>query len=306
MAEENTTEEVKTETTAETTSTETTQTTETKQAAETTAETTETTETTEQADWRKLLAGEDAEAIKQLERFNDPQSLLKSYNEAQKTIRESGRVKIPGKDATPEEISAWNKARGVPDKPADYKITAKPAEGYEVTADDKAALALLTEKLHQNGADPAVVNAAHEVYYAMAEEASNRFLERSAEIHVETQEALKKQWIGHRYQENMNWANAAVSQFGLEKIMEIPVMGGGYLGDNQDFIKAMASIGRLNAEDPYFLKAAGSPGSIDPDARLKELQGLYRTNQKEYNSPKVQAEIASILAAQERRESRTN
>jgi hypothetical protein len=68
--------------------------------------------------------GEDASNLDWLKgtKVKDLDSLVKIARDNQKALRESGRVKIPGADAKPEEIAAFREAMGVPDK----------AEGYEI------------------------------------------------------------------------------------------------------------------------------------------------------------------------------
>src|SRR5436305_1568001 len=48
--------------------------------------------------------------------FKDLDTLVKSYREAETTIRAGNKVKLPGADAKPEEISAFRTAIGVPEK----------------------------------------------------------------------------------------------------------------------------------------------------------------------------------------------
>jgi hypothetical protein len=63
----------------------------------------------------------------------DLDGLAKVARDNQKALRESGRIKVPGEGATPEEISAFNKAIGVPDAPTDYTFTApKDADGNDL------------------------------------------------------------------------------------------------------------------------------------------------------------------------------
>lgn len=60
--------------------------------------------------------------------------------------KSEGAVKIPGENATPEEITAFRKALGVPDKPDDYKIEkGTPPEGM---AYDDALEAKFKETAH--------------------------------------------------------------------------------------------------------------------------------------------------------------
>ncbi|MBN8848159.1 MULTISPECIES: hypothetical protein [unclassified Sphingomonas] len=54
----------------------------------------------------------------------DLDGLVKVARDNQRALRESGRVKLPGEDAKPEEIAAYRAAIGVPEKPDGYEIAA--------------------------------------------------------------------------------------------------------------------------------------------------------------------------------------
>jgi hypothetical protein len=63
------------------------------------------------ADWRRVLAGDDTDALKALERYATPGDYHKSFTEAQKTIRakQEGMIKLPG------ENGHRRGARGLPE-----------------------------------------------------------------------------------------------------------------------------------------------------------------------------------------------
>lgn len=62
--------------------------------------------------------------------FKSLDDVAKSYREAEHAIRNGGKLTVPGENAKPEEIAAFHKAIGVPDKP----------EGYEVKVPEGQAL----------------------------------------------------------------------------------------------------------------------------------------------------------------------
>lgn len=59
--------------------------------------------------------------------------VVKSYREAERAVRDGGRVKVPGEGASPEEVAAYHKAIGVPEKPDGYATPEiKDADGNPV------------------------------------------------------------------------------------------------------------------------------------------------------------------------------
>ena len=81
---------------------------------------------------------------KTLRDFKDPASLAQSYLELKKW--QSGAIKIPGKDAKPEEIAAYHEKIGRPKAPSDYVL--KPPEGSTV---DEKRLANASVVFHRLG-----------------------------------------------------------------------------------------------------------------------------------------------------------
>jgi hypothetical protein len=90
-------------------------------------------------DWIKALGVKDLDGLAKIARDN------------QKALRESGRVKIPGADAKPEEIAEYHKAIGVPDDPKGYEFTApKDADGNDIAL-DQGLLGRIAESAHKAG-----------------------------------------------------------------------------------------------------------------------------------------------------------
>lgn len=106
-------------------------------------------------DWYSQVSGdpgEDGEASLRdwlkASGVKDVGGLAKIARDNMKAAR-AGGIKVPGENATAEEISAYNKAIGVPDAPEGYKMpTVKDADGkeLELSADKLSAIAASAHK----------------------------------------------------------------------------------------------------------------------------------------------------------------
>lgn len=268
-------------------------------------------------DWRKQVAGDDEKRMKALERYPDLASYDKAFRDTQTALRDSGRVKVPGKDATPEEIAEFGKTLGVPDSPDKYEITVQPPEGLEVGEADQAVLKGAIAKLHAKGgfaATPEVANMAHEVYYEMMEEQASQ-MAAAAELGKQaTQKNLKTDW-GSEFKINMAYASNAITSYfnadSAEEVLQIPLADGSRLGDNEQFVRAMANAGRATSEDPAFLQTL-TGGDMSGDALDAEIAKVkaWRTSgdkadQKRYQeASQPGGKLQQLLARKERVSSR--
>lgn len=68
--------------------------------------------------------------------FKTLDDVVKAYRGAERSIHDSGRVKVPGEGASAEDIATFNKAIGVPDDAKGYVITApKDDAGNDIPLD---------------------------------------------------------------------------------------------------------------------------------------------------------------------------
>ena len=263
-------------------------------------------------DWRGAIAGENKKLAKRLERFTDLGQFGKSYFEADAKLNDGKRVVIPGADATDEDRAAWAKQRGIPESPDKYEIKVKPPEGLELSEGEQDRLKAITSRLWKAGglsADPEVVNLAHEIYYQERMEAESQMMAQATIQKEETEAYLKKIWPGQDLKRNIAFADQAISHYFKEDfaaIKDLQFADGTRLGDNLQFIQAMARIGRDTMEDPVFLEAGrnGADPGKSLDKELESIMSLRATNRGKYNSPETQKRLAEIYAAKARHEER--
>lgn len=269
-------------------------------------------------DAKKLLAGEDPAAQALLGKYTDPQQATKAWLSLQGKLSEGGRVKIPGEGATPEELSEYAKAIGLPESVDKYEITAKPADGYEVTDGDKTAVASITKDLHElvaKGAKPAeLINFATQRYYDMAAQAIVDSEERAAQAAVEGEEENRKLW-GDKYDTNIGFAIAGAKKFfpgtdqEFDALMGAKLDTGHALFDHPLIQRIFAQVGMEHAEDPFFLAAKNKNTGFDPAKRIDEIKAMRNgtsEQRKQYAElSKPGGELAKLIEGLEKQKNRS-
>lgn len=268
-------------------------------------------------DWRVQMAGEDQDALKFLEKYADPQQAMKAWRSLQTKLSEGGKVKVPGEGATPEEIAEYVKAIGVPEKVDGYQITAKPADGYEVSESDKAFLGGTTEKLHEllaKGAKPGdIVNFLHQTYYDAAAQSVIDAENAAADLAYEGEQANRKLWK-EKYEENIQWAIAGAKQYfpgseaEFEETMGLRMADGRALFDHPMIQRIFAQVGREHAEDPFFLAQKDGGKGFDPEKRITEIHAMRNgtaDQRREYQKLSAPGgELEKLMAVRERKSGR--
>jgi hypothetical protein len=191
-------------------------------------------------------------------------------------------VKLPGKDAKPEEIEKYRNAVGA-GKDAEAYLKAFPVqEGVQPSDVDKALQAKTAEVLLKHNVP---VVAASELGAAVAELAQSIHAEekRVADKHYEDAKAsLRMEW-GADYDANLNLANRAIRAFGGQELVDfMSSIGpeGRAIGDTPEVVKAFGKIGRSMGEGS-FIGAVGSDEVKSLDQQIEEFYAKYPPNSQE-------------------------
>jgi hypothetical protein len=250
-------------------------------------------------DWRARVAGDDKEYLKRLERFQDPAALAKSYRELERRLS-SGELR-PGlkPDATPEEVSAWRKANGIPESVNDYKVSLP--DGVVLGEAEKPLVDSFKEAALTSNMTPDQVNKAMAWFFDMSQKRDAEQYQADQQAYVQTMEALRRDW-GHEYTPRVNALRAFLTKtYGAELGNQIGMArlpDGRILGNVPEYLNATSQL--RHELDPY---ATVMPsGTLDPakagEDRIKEIEGIMRTDpQKYWKTPDLQNELAALYDA---------
>jgi len=250
--------------------------------------------------------------LRRLQRITDPASVYGVFREAEGKLTSGGLIKIPGKDAKPEEIAEYHKAMGVPEKPEDYFKDIKLDNGAVIGEADKPLVDGFAQAVHKSGATPAFVNAALNWYYGQQEQQAAAMDEADDTFRRESERALKDEF-GPTFKRK---TNAIASVFATapggtdvanEKGLYARLMGGRtadgkLIGNDPDMVRFL--VGLAHEINPVATVVEDGVGSKGAETRLAELKALRKTNSKAYWSEPIQREEAELIAALEKEKSR--
>lgn len=222
--------------------------------------------------WTERLPDTLKPAAADFQKYPDIRTFMEgAWNAKQLVGKKSEGVRIPGPDAKPEEIAAFNKALGIPDKPDGYELK-KPEKLPEGTQWDEGRLGKLKEIAHANGITPKALSALIEFNLTNnAEVAAQRKLEADrveAERQKENRTKLETTY-GSKLTEKANLATRAAMTFGLDP--KSPLF------NDAEIVMAFAKIGEAMSEDKLV-----SAGAV---TQLQDKRGQAMDVMKNPNNP---------------------
>lgn len=257
------------------------------------------------ARWREDMAGGDEEAAKQIARYASPQNVWKALRDAQNKIRSGQFKRTLADDASPEELAAWRKDNGVPEKPEDYSLD---LSGGKVVGDqDKPALQKILAAAHAGNVPQRGVSAIVDAYYDHVEnEAAQRSI-RDGQYKADAEDKLRADW-GPDYRVNLGLAENLLAQApeGLaSRLLGGRTADGRILGNDPDFLKFLASVARDINPVPTMVPSGGQSVTETIQGRLEQIRQMQKSEPNKYwGNTKIQEEELKLLEALERQKGR--
>lgn len=252
--------------------------------------------------WREEMAGDDAEYLRWLKRFNSPANVGKSaWNGHQKLT--SGKLMAQlGDDATPEEVAAYRKQAGIPETPEGYDF--KAPEGLQITDADKAVIDAMKPAFHELNIPPKQAEALVNRVLAMNADTVQHLYE-SARDKTTTQRAEIMAELGNEFKPALRVAESWMDQtIGPERrgaLVELTLADGTKLGDHPDFVRLWVNAGKVASGDGLLLDGRGAI-EADPKGKLNNLFADYQAGKMSAAAYEQEArKLADQINALERR-----
>lgn len=289
-------------------------------AAETTQETTEAavsvadsqeveaTEKVKETDWREdylstIESKEEKAAYgKFLRSYDGIGSLVKAAKTVIDKQRDGKTIDALDEDATPEEKAKALKALGftIPEKVEDFKVAAP--EGLELDEESNEMLDRFVNFSHETKIPQEYAQKISEWFWNEQASAAQKIADTVEEIQERSLADLKNEWSSKReFNENTEYANEAIKYaFGdkFQDMKDLRFEGGMRLGDNPEFIRAFARVGRVLGEDGTIVTPVTADATKSAEGKLDELMKLPR---HEYNKPEIQRQVDELTAIVARR-----
>jgi len=269
-------------------------------------------------DWRQRVADHagagDPKAVKRelkrLERVTDPNSIYGMYRELEGKFTSGNIIKMPDKDATEEDVSAYHKALGVPESAEDYLKDFAPENGAVLGDADKAMAESFVKALVPAGAPKQVLDTAVNWYFKNEEEQASQ-LDEMDETFRQTSERELKDEMGPAYKRKVNniasvfakapgGADVKNEESVYARILGGRTSDGKLIGNDPDVTRWLAAMAQEMNPAGSIVEDAEDGGKT-LDARIKDIETQMRKDRPAYNKdPQMQAEYRELLDARER------
>lgn len=252
--------------------------------------------------------------LRRLERLGieKPEQVYGLYRELDNRLNGGGLVKIPGKDAKPDEVEAFHKALGVPEKAEDYLKDMKLDNGAVLGEADRPVAGSFAEALHKAGAPPAVMSAALNWYFKRQEDAAAE-LDAADEDFKRAGSAALKEEYGPAFK-RMTAATASLfatapggtdlkNPAGLRaRLLSARTIDGRILGDDPDFGRWLVSVAtEINPVATVVEEGEQTAKGLDDE--IAKIEKVMRENRREYNE-KHAGRYQELLAARDKIQAR--
>lgn len=218
------------------------------------------------------------------------------------------------KDATAEQITAYRKDNGIPEKPEGYLDTLPKEVAATLSDDDKAIITPYLTALQELNLTPTQASKLIAVRQAEQERQVETRVAADESLRVKTEDALRGDW-GNNYRAEINnihgLLNGAPEEV-RESIMQARTPDGNALVGTPEVVRWLAQLART--VNPYSVPVGGDGGSLDQkgvDARITEIESWMgaKNGSAEYKrywtDNKVQGEYRSLIDARENMKKRT-
>jgi hypothetical protein len=261
-------------------------------------------------DWRDKLAGGDDKLKNLLSRYTAPDAFAKAFKEQRDALAKKPAAKddvgdLP-ENPTDEQMAAWRKAKGVPEKPEDYEF--EVPEGKELSDSEYDILMDFAKAMHGSNMPADTVKKISSWFLEYEDIVAQKNADRAYQNRLETEEKLRAEW-GPDYRANVNLMSNVLQEHlggGAGDFLSMQMMDGSRLGDNEMFIKLMADVSRKiggSTAELYTTDVHTTGQGLE--TRKAELLKLMNdpdpVKRKEYWSPAIQSELMRIQTAMARR-----
>lgn len=261
-------------------------------------------------DWRDQLAGGDEKLKNLLSRYTAPDAFAKAFKElrtaydSRKPTKEEA-AELP-ENPTDEQLAAYRKAKGVPDKPEDYEF--EVPEGKELSDGEYDILMDFAQAMHAKNMPASAVKEISSWFLEYEDIVAQKNADNAYQARMQTEEKLRAEW-GADYRANVNlMSNVLQEHLGTNagSFLSQQLMDGSRIGDNETFIRLMADVARKvggSTAELYTTDVHTTGQSLE--TRKAELMKMMNDPdpivRKKYWAADTQSELQRIQSAITRR-----
>ena len=257
-----------------------------------------------QPDWRTRLArlaGDDKELAKTLARYTDEAAFVKAHRALLTKVSSGELKKVLPEGALPEEVAAWRKENGIPEKAEGYVEKLALPNGLVLGEVDKPIVADFAAAALEGNVDPKQFAGLVAKYYEIQDKQRAAQEEADGTFKQQSEDALRSAWPGVDYRQNLTAVQNMMAGWpeGLAtRVLAGRTPDGRKLGDDPAYIQQMAALARELNPAATLVPIGTTDGAKGVTERLAEIRKFATENPDKYDADKaMQAEQLKLIDA---------
>lgn len=248
------------------------------------------------------MSGDDAKILERMSRYASPAEVTKALISAQTKISSGELLPVLGKDAKPEEVTAFRKAHGIPETHDKYDL----GPDIKIAENEAPLMNEFLKAAHASNQTPEQAKAMIKTWRGIEQQALEYRADADKKAQETSEEALRAEW-GGEYKRNLtiihNMLDGVGSQELKDKILKGRLSDGTPVGSSPEALKFFAAIALIQNPTSTVVPGfeANPLGGIE--SRIEAIEKLMKTDRKAYNDPKISGpggEYGRLLEARER------
>lgn len=219
-------------------------------------------------------------------KYKDIGEFFKGHRHLVETVGKKGVI-VPGEKATPEELDAFYKGIGRPDKPEGYKFTIAADKLHPAIKITPEATSRLAGMLHKRGVPQSIADGLIQDYLGDLS-ANLSALDQANEEKVKTaRAALEKEWGAGKIEENLKSVSLFIERVGgKDAVKDL-----GDLGANPTALRLLHKIQSALSEDSInrIISGGKAPESAEREQARAKIDAVLKDTTHPYwneNDPK--------------------
>lgn len=253
-------------------------------------------------DWKTKMAGGDENLTKLINRYGSPAQVGAALMEARQTISKNPKSVTLGDNPTPEQLSEFRKANGVPETLDGYKMP----ENILLDEADKPGVKAFLAKMHDAHAPQAFVEKAIAAHFEQVTAQKELQAADDLAFHQVSNTAIRQEW-GANYTGNLNAIKGLLGQHPKEvsdNLLGARLANGKRLSDDPGTLRALLTIAK-DVNPAATLIPGGQESSNGIQQRKAEIEKrMVEDRVGYYRDEKMQEEYGQILMAEQKMKAR--
>lgn len=248
--------------------------------------------------------------LKRFERYASPDAALSALVAAQNRISSGElRTTLP-KEATPEEVAAWRKDNGIPEKPDGYDL--EFGDGLVISDTDKPIIDSFLSKAHTANMPPEQVKTAVAWYYDEMDRQAAARADQDEKDRTTALDALNTEW-GQSFRRNINLINGVLDKFPeavRDNLKAARLPDGQGIFNNPEIMRGFMALALENNPSGVVVPAGVANPMQNIEERLAAMDKLMGNKNSEYwkgsKAEAMQAEYRDLIDAREAIKAKTS